>query len=574
MPGRGVLTPLGFDVMLTELVVEGLGVIERTELVLSGGCSALTGETGAGKTLVVAALGLLVGGKADRSLVRSGTPEARVEGRFCVRRDREVVRMLEENGAAHFDGEDGDLDLVLSRTVSADGRGRVRINGRMAAAGTLAELAPHLVEIAGQHEHVRIGSTTMQRRLLDNYAGGSCEALAAEVAREVKATAHADAMLERLSAAERARETELDALRADIGEIESAAIGSGETERLKAEAMRLEHAESIASATTKTMEWLRGDGGVEELLARSARTLDAVKELDPELAPLGGRLDGALYEVADVAADVAARSAAPDPDGLELVRERLALLARLHRRYGGSDAAVLDHLRAARARVEQLEGAGDVVERWVRERDDRARAALESATRLSAARADAAARLSDDIHALLGELALPDARLEVRLEPRPLHEGGLEAVGFFVAVNPGEEAKPLGKVASGGELARIALALHLVTAGAGTSTMVFDEVDAGVGGRAAQAVGRCLSELAKRSGAQVIVVTHLPQVTAFADTHLKVTKTRSRGRTTAVVERVDGEARVAELSRMLAGLPDSASARGHAQELLELAGTR
>ena len=557
--------------MLTELVVEGLGVIERAELELDRGCSALTGETGAGKTLVVAALGLLLGGRADRSLVRAGAGEARVEARFDLPLDHPALRRFQENEPPSREAE---TELVLSRSVTADGRSKVRVNGRLAPVATLAEAGPLLVEIAGQNQHLRIASGQVQREVLDAYAGEACRRLAAEVAEQVSRAARAARELEELEAGERARAEEIESLRAELAEIDAADPRPGEAERLRGEALRLEHAEEIALATDAALRALRSDGAAEELLDEAARALRRAEGLDPSLKAPTERLVAARLEVQDVASELSARGPEVDPDALEATRARLAVLTRLGRRYGGDEALILQHAAAARRRLEALESPATLTERLTRAHEEHRAAALEAATRLSELRTDAGRRLEREMAATLGELALPHAVFEVALEPRPLFEGGLETVGFLVAANPGEPPRALHKVASGGELARIALALHLVTAARGPATLVFDEVDAGVGGEAAQAVGRFLAELAARSGSQVLVVTHLPQVAAFADTHFKVTKTAGRTGASAFVQRIDGEERLTELSRMLAGLPHSERAKSHAQELLELAASR
>ena len=554
--------------MLIELVVEGLGVIERAELDLDRGCSALTGETGAGKTLLVAALGLLLGGRGDRSLVRPGAEEARVEARFNLPPSHPAIERLEgdeETGPEDF------AELVLARTVTADGRSKARVNGRLAPVATLAEVGPLLVEIAGQNEHLRVASPQVQRELLDAYAGEACKRLAAEVAERVTLAGRAAREIDALEAGERARSGEMESLRAELAEIEAADPREGETELLRAEAVRLEHAEEIGLAADRALQALRGEQGVEELLDGAARALERVGDLDPSLKGLAERLDAARLEVDDVAGDLSGRVPEVDANALEAVRARLAVLARLARRYGADESGLLARAAAARERLEEIESPGTAKERWARAYEEHRRAALELATRLSSLRAEAAERLEHEITVTLRELALPHAVFKVALEPCSLFEGGLESVSFLVAANPGDPARGLHKAASGGELARIALALHLVTAARGPGTLVFDEVDAGVGGEAAQAVGRFLAELASRTGSQVLVVTHLPQVAAFADAHYKVTKTSAQTGASASVQRIAGEERLTELSRMLAGLPHSERAKSHAQELLELA---
>ncbi|MFN2389681.1 MAG: DNA repair protein RecN [Actinomycetota bacterium] len=557
--------------MLTELVVEGLGVIDRADVVLSPGCSALTGETGAGKTLLVAALGLLAGDRADRAMIRGDRDGARVEGRFEVPLSHPAVDFL----AAHGILEDGPsterVELVLARTILKDGRaGQARVNGRLVTTAILAGAGRTLVEIAGQHEHQLLTRPSHQRRLLDAFAGLEVEALAARVSAAARASAAARREAESLQAAERERERELDVLRYEIAEIEAAAPAPGEAEELRAEVTRLEHAETLGKGTAATVAALRDDGGVVDGLSGAASRVAELAGVDPGLAPLALRLEAAAYEAADIADELTARSVEPDPDALETARTRLALLARLRRKYGAEEDHVLAYQQRAQKRAGELDGVAADLDRWMEEASRADREAAELAALLSDARREAAPRLEVAVVELLATLALDRAAFRVVLEPRTLYDGGAETVSFLVAADKGSSPAPIAKVASGGELSRIALALHLLTATRSVPTMVFDEVDTGVGGEAARAVGEALARVAK-GGAQALVVTHLPQVAAFADHHYRVLKQEAAGRMVAVVQEVEGPERVAELSRMLAGLPESERAREHAQELLELA---
>lgn len=561
--------------MLTELMVENVGVIERAELVLESGCSALTGETGAGKTLLVAAVGLLLGARADRTLIRAGAAEARVEGRFVVPAGHAAVALLSEAGVVDADDTGDDTEIVVARTVGGDGRpGKVRINGRLVTVAVLGEAVGRLVEIAGQHEHHHLATPVHQRRVLDGWAGPDVAQTADQIAAAVRLVAEVRRAAEEASQTERERTRAIDTVRSEIGEMEAARLIPGESERLEKEAARLTHAEAIATALDRAAERVRGERGAAELVAEARREVDAAAARDPDLAPLAERLETASYEIVDVAEELARRIVAPDPDALEKTNERLAVIAKLKRKYGRDEREILDYLERARAKLSELERSEESAGRLTEELARHQAGAEELAAGLSNARRVAAGSLEAAVQDLLADLALPDARFSVQLEPRSLYEGGAEAVQFLVALNSGEAVRPLGKVASGGELARIALALHLLVAADSTSTMIFDEVDAGVGGRAAQAVGRALSRLAITTGAQVMLVTHLPQVAAFGDNHYRVSKQTSGSRVSARVERVEGEERIAELSRMLAGLPESERAQKHAQELLDLAGAK
>ncbi len=551
--------------MLRELVVEDLGVIERAELELDDGSSALTGETGAGKTLLVSAMALVLGDRADRSLVRQGAEGARVEARFEVDPEHPAAALLRERDLI----DPGAGEIVIARTVSEAG-GKVRVNGRLATVALLAEVGPLLVEIAGQHEHQRLASRREQTRLLDAYAGGMD--LARSVAASVREAAATARRARELADTQRDTQRELDVLRYEISEVEAAGLRAGEVDDLHATAERLEHAEAIGSAVGEARGALDREGGATDLVRAATEATSRVADRDRELVPLVRRLESVTLELDDIATELGARVPQVDDVALDEIRQRLASLARLHRKYGDDEAAILTYLDDARARVAEIEGGSFDAEATRAAADRLRHQALEAAERLSEVRRAAAARLAREVEATLRSLAMGDTAVEVALEPADLHEGGLETVELRIS-SPGHPPRPIAKVASGGELSRVALALRLAAkVSADTArTLIFDEVDAGVGGEAARAVGRCLTDLARDAGVQVLVVTHLPQVAAFAGSHHRVKKVTTGGSTSAVVEKLAGEERVSELSRMLAGLPGSDSARDHAQELLEIA---
>ncbi len=553
--------------MLEELVVAGLGAIEEAEITLADGLGALTGETGAGKTLLVAALGLVVGGRADKTLVREGSADASVEARFALDSSDPAAVFLADNDLAT-----GDAELVIARVVAPDGRGRARVNGKLVTATLLAELGELLVEIAGQHNHQRLSKPAVQRTLLDAFAGPNAEKLAREVAIAVREATAARRELQQLEEDTRERERELDVLRFEVEEITAVELEPGETERLQSQAARLEHASSIAEGLGRATEALKKEGGAVDLLGAAVRELAETEKLDPSLRAARERLETVLYEAADAADGIAAEDVAVDPDALEQVRARLDAISRLRRKYGADETAILDYLQKAQERLSTLDTAQGSLDRLKEEANAKHAEAERIAAELSELRTGAAPRLAEDVVSLLGELAMAGARFEVAIDGCELYEGGAERVEFRVAANPGETPKPLTKVASGGELSRIALALHVLTGTSTASTLVFDEVDAGVGGEAAQAVGRSLARLATERAAQVLVVTHLPQVAAFADTQYRVGKVTRKGRSSVDVARVEGDERIEELSRMLAGMPESEKARQHAEELLEIAG--
>lgn len=555
--------------MLFELTVDGLGVIDRAELTLGGGVTALTGETGAGKTLIVAAVGLLLGDRADRSLIRSGYDRALIEGRFLVPQGHAALVPLTEGGYA-----DGGGEVVISREIFRDDRpAKVRINGRMATVGVVGSIGKTLVDIASQHEQQRLADPTARRRLLDAFAGERAVALADRVRSMVQDAAAASARLAELREGIGNRERELDILRYEVAEIARVDVSPGEIASLKQQATAAENAELLVAALGRAGSALASDSGAQDLVALAVESLRNAADAEPALLASIERLRAAQDEIADVASELARMSPTADEIAVDAIRARLDEISKLVRKYGNDpdadseEGSILAYRARAESRIAELEAADVSID----EAEERARDSLVAAERaareLSDLRRRAAAELGDSVERMLHDLALGGARFATALESRQLYEGGLESVDFLVAANEGDELRPVARVASGGELSRIALALHVVTSTSDAATVVFDEVDAGVGGRAAQAVGRALADLARSTGAQVIVVTHLPQVAAFADAHFSVSKDRGAARVTAL----DEPARVEELSRMLAGLPESDRAREHAQELLVLA---
>jgi DNA repair protein RecN (Recombination protein N) len=551
--------------MLTDLVVEGLGVIDRAEISLDRGCTALTGETGAGKTLVVTAVGLLIGAKADRALVRSGASEARIEGRFVPPAGHPALEMVEEQGLDA--GEHG--EVVVSRSLFGDGRaGKARLNGRLVPLQTLAAVGTLLVDIAGQQQHQRVASPMWQRSALDAFAGTRATELARDAAATTRAANEARRRADELRAAERERHRELELLRYQVAEIENVAPSPGEAEELREEARRLEQAESIAAALGLARDHIGGEGGSVELAGRAADELREVAAHQPALAEAAQRLDDIVVDLNDVAGELARSAVEPDPKARDLVRERLAAISELTRKYGSEEAEVGAYLERARERISMLESLDkdlEAQEPKALELEERARSLSQE---LSEERRRAAPELEEALERRLAELALEGARVSVALEPCDPYEGGAERVELRFSADPAAPPLPLGRIASGGELSRVALALHLEVASGTPPTMIFDEVDAGVGGKAAKEVGRALAELARSGNSQVVVVTHLPQVAAFADAHVRVVKSGAA----ASVHRLGGGERVTELSRMLAGLPESERAQQHARELLEIAG--
>jgi len=568
--------------MLEEVRISGLGVIDDAVLELSAGFTALTGETGAGKTMVVTALGLLFGGRADPARVRPGAARAAVEGRLLV--SPEVGREVEEAG--------GDLDedgtvLVLSRSVSAEGRSRAFAGGRSVPVSLLQVLADDLVAVHGQADQQQLLKPGRQRDALDRFGGSELAVLLSDYRRVFARHRAVREELEALTLAERERAAEAETLRLGLAEIEAAAPVAGEDAALLSEDERLSNADALHAAAAAAHEALVGDpasssvgsSDVLTLLGMAGRALDPVRSHDPVLAGLAGRLSEAAYLLSDVAADLASytESLDSDPARLAAVQERRATLGRLTRAYGGGHlhaadlAGVLDWAKQAGARLSELEGDTGKITALAEEEADLATQVGSLAADLTALRAAAAGRFAAEVTDELTDLAMPHAALSVVLseldEPGPY---GADDVEIRLAAHPGAPPLPLHKGASGGELSRVMLAIEVVFAGADpVPTFVFDEVDAGVGGRAAVEVGRRLARLARSS--QVIAVTHLPQVAAFADNHLVVEKSDDGLVTASGVMRLDQPGRIRELSRMLAGLEDSEFGQAHAEELLALA---
>jgi DNA repair protein RecN (Recombination protein N) len=561
--------------MLTDLVVENLGVIEAASLTLEPGCSALTGETGAGKTLVVTALSLLAGSRAEPAWVRPPANQARVEGRFLLSPRDPALEVLDRNGILEGASASGvrdtdPIEIVVSRTISASGS-KARINGRLVTAALLAEFGRTLLDVVGQHDHQRLFAPSFARTCLDSFSGDPAVALATDVAEAVRTAARHKRALAELEVGEQERARALDVLHYEISEIQAAQIQVGERERLLGEAAMLESSEAVAAAVSEAIEALSSEGGAEERLVLAQSALRGIAGLDPAVGSLYERASSALHEVADIALELRARSTDPDPDTLERIHDRLAVINQLIRKYGRNEIEVLRYLDTSQDRAAELAGMPELQSALQEQLNAARRQAEATAARLSKLRRRTVPILQQAVQAVLAELALPTAKIEFRLEGCGLYEGGAETVELFIDLNGRDDLRPLKQVASGGELSRIALALHLVATSSSAATMVFDEVDAGVGGEAARALGRCLARLARSSGGQVFVITHLPQVAAYADNHYSVSKGPQAGHLAAQVVRIDGDVRVSELSRMLAGLPQSDRAHEHARELLELA---
>jgi DNA repair protein RecN (Recombination protein N) len=573
--------------VLEELRITGLGVIEDSTLHLTRGMNVITGETGAGKTMVVTGLGLLFGGRADAGRVRAEPGRAVVEGRLRLSgplADAVSARIAEAGADIDDDGS-----VLLSRTVTIEGRARAHVGGRSMPVAMLSEVGDQVVAVHGQSDQLRLLRPAEQRAALDRFAGPEHEKLL-ETYREAYGrwrTVVDDLADRRRNARDRSREADL--LKLGLDEISRVDPQPGEDDELRAEAQRLEHAEGLRVAAAQAAQALAGgvDGTEDapdatQLLGAARRTLQAQAGVDHALGELAGRLEEAATLIGDVSAELSTYLDAldADPARLEAIHERRATLRGLTRKYAEDVDGVIAWAEHARTRLAALDTSDELLEELDRERQRLEAAVGELAGRLTAARVEAAGRFSAEVSVELAGLAMPHSRVEVAVAPRPDGPGpdGADDVELRLLAHPGAPSLPLQKGASGGELSRVMLAIEVVFAGAGgPPTLVFDEVDAGVGGQAAVEIGRRLARLARTH--QVLVVTHLPQVAAFADRHLVVAKDIGGAITTSGVRIVEETERSRELARMLAGLPDSDLGIAHAEELLavasrEKAGTR
>jgi DNA repair protein RecN (Recombination protein N) len=567
--------------VLYELRVENLLLMERAELRLAAGLNMLTGETGAGKTLLAHALDLLLGGRARRGIVRPGAAEAYVEGVFALPPALAGSERLPT----------GAEEIVLARRVWPDGRTRAYVCGRSATQAELQELGSRLLSFYGQHEHRKLMLSAAQLELLDAYCGAEQLTLrvklrsAYEQVRELEQRA---ASLRELAGA---RDRELDLLTFELQEIEAAAPSEEEQASLTGERDRLRHQEALARAAAAAAESVAGGegtdsgAGVTELLATAAQELEQVMAVDPRLEGLAQRLEALRFESEDVAAELSGYllelegggGEAPGAGRLEELEERLALLARLERKHGGTIGDVLAHADRCRVRRDELEHADTALESIEVELSG-ARAELDRlAGRLGKARRSKAPKLAAAVRARLGELAMAEARFEIELSARPDGCGprGADAIEMLIAPNGGTAMGALREVASGGELSRVMLALLSVAHGAAEvagrsgSLLVFDEIDAGIGGHTARAVGEHLRALSR--GCQILCITHLPQVAALADRHFTIVKDATVTPATTTVTALDGDDVVGELVRMLGGGTEDRAASEHARELLRAA---
>ena len=558
--------------MIEQILIRDLGVISEATLDLGPGLTVLTGETGAGKTMVLNALGLLLGARSDASAIRKGQEQAFVEGRWLLPKD--ALKRITESGIEIEDGE-----LLVSRSISSEGRSKATVSGRSTPVGVLTEIGEHLVVVHGQSDQIRLKSASAQREALDQFAGTSLAKLLSEYEEIYSAWKLAANRLTVLSTESSTRAREADEIRAAVEELTKLDPKPGEDQELAELAEKLTHLEELRIAAANAHEELSSesfDDGRDAItsIGKARRALEQVSNHDPELEKLAEQLKEIGFSLNETAASISSYIAGLDSDGasqLETVQSRRAELSSAMRKYGPSLDEVIAYLETAGSRLLDLDSSDEAIAKLTLEEQQLSQQALSLAEQISAIRTKAAAELSAAVTAELAALAMNGASLDVQVSRlSELSSHGFDQVALLLSAYPGAEPRPIGKGASGGELSRIMLAIEVVLAKSELApTFIFDEVDAGVGGAAATEVGKRLAMLARN--AQVIVVTHLPQVAAFANRHLRVLKSSTTEFTATDVVRLEGEQVVEELARMLSGLSESETGRSHAKELLDLA---
>ena len=562
--------------MIEEIYIRDLGVIQEARLSFGPGLTVITGETGAGKTMVLSALGLLLGERSDTSSIRRGQDQAFVEGRWFLKNNTDAAAQVSER-LAEAGVELSEGELILNRSVSSEGRGRASVSGKAAPINLLSELGEKLVVVHGQSDQIRLKSAVAQREALDQFAGVA--ALLNEYQMHFQSWKSASAQVEEIQSALDARALEAQELRASVVELEAADPQPGEDQELTDKANRLTHVEELRIAASAAHEAISSesfDGATDAigLIGVARRALEQVAAHDPELEKIAESLKQLGYQLNDASAEISGYLDGLDGDSarvLESIQERRAVLNTLLRKYGPTLDDVIKFRETASDRLLELDSSSDQIEKLTAQVEHSLSQVTATAEKLSSVRKSAAERLADQVTAELAALAMSGSTLVVDVaKAAEFGPFGKDQISIQLSSYPGAEPRPLGKGASGGELSRIMLAIEVVLAQTEQApTFIFDEVDAGVGGAAAIEVGRRLAMLAKQ--AQVIVVTHLAQVAAFANQHLRVLKNSTDEFTATDVVALSNEDRVNELARMLSGMPESDSGRTHAAELLEKA---
>ncbi len=551
--------------MILALTVNDVATIESCALVIGRGLTVMTGETGAGKSLLVDAIGLALGGRADADLVRTGARKAVVSLSASVTDLPEVVSLCASHGIDVPDGE-----IVVVREVSAEGRSTVRINGRLTTVACLRSIGQLLVDLHGQHEHQALMAVENQILFLDQWVGESALALVASNASLYSSLESTRRRLAVLRADRRDVEKRLDMLRFQVSEIEGVAPVVGEFDALESRMLRLQNVERLALAAGESLAGLSdADGAVLDGMRAALHALEGGEALDHGLAVVVDPLKGSLYSLEDAVSGLRAYVEAldTDPRALEECAARLDALKRLRKKYGEDEAAVLGYLSGVASELSSIEEGGASEEELVSLASSQEIALQETAGRLTQLRIAKAREFAEQVTRHAKELAMEHAEFEVRISPQPIQANGADSVEFYFTANPGDPPRALAKVASGGEISRVMLAIKVSSAGrAGVPTLVFDEIDAGLSGRAAAVTATKLRRLAEHY--QVLVISHLPQIAGRADTHFRIEKGAKRGRSHTEVNHLEGDDRVREVARMLAGEKVGDSALANAKELI------
>lgn len=550
--------------MLIELRIQDFLVIDSLTAEFGSGLTALTGETGAGKSILAGALALLLGERAYADVVRTGAKRARVEGVFDTTSAPKVAALLDHHGLA----QEGDL-LILRREVVREGRNRAWVNGSPVTAALMVELGAVLVDLHGQHAHQRLLDRSEQRQILDAYAGTGD--LVGQVSELYRAVTDLEALREKRLARAREIAGRADFLRFQHTEIRDADPSPDEEESLLIESGRLAHSEDLASQAEQLHQLLyAGQDAVADRLSEAKRSLERLAQLDPRLEAVKGTVEGAFHAASEAGRELASYAAGieHDPAKLEEIRARLALLGALRRKYGTTLMEVIEAGRSLAAELEELDSSEIELSDLEREIAAQRSAYEAQSTRLTRLRDRAARSLSKAVQELLPRLGLEGATFQILLERLdPPRAAGAESIEFRASLNPGFEPRPLARIASGGELSRIMLALNSVLSEVDpVPTLIFDEVDAGIGGVVATSVAKQLRSVAARR--QVFVITHLAQIASAAGAHYRVLKSAETGIASSELHTLSGESRVEEIARMLGGDPESGASRAHAQELL------
>ncbi|GIV09692.1 MAG: DNA repair protein RecN [Fimbriimonadales bacterium] len=549
--------------MLHALHIENWAIIDRLEVRFAAGLNALTGETGAGKSILMDALNLALGERADPTMIRTGAERLRVSAVFELPHDPDLHALLSELGVEPEAGM-----LYLNREVQVGGRSIARINGQPTPLSILKTIGERLVDLHGQHEHQSLLKPSSHLEFLDRWLGDPALQLREQVRQAVQALRRAERELQSLTEREREREQMLDLYRFQVDEIRNAALQVGEDEQLETEQRRLTHAEKLIALAGGVYDALMQENGAYDQAALARRSLTEIARIDPSAREWGDMLEGALAQIEEVARSLRAyaETIEYDPARLEAVIARLELIQRLKRKYGDTIAAILAYADDAEGKLHALETQSerrDALETQLAALHTQVSALCEPLTTLRRAGAE---QFAQTVQAHLHDLAMARAQFQVAVRPKPIDATGADSVEFLFSANPGEPPRPLNKIASGGEMSRVMLALKTALANAApVPTLVFDEIDAGIGGRTAHTVGEKLSQLAQHC--QILCITHLPQIASRATSHLLIEKQTDGDTTRVQIHTLVGEARVQEIARMLAGEPTE-TALQHARELL------